>query len=97
MPFSHELRAKLLSALTHEQLYEGMHVVTPTGEIHTGPEASTRLLDTIMPRLRRFLGADMAGSSAQALVRRGYAAVSENRARLARFVPNTEPVCRIHD
>lgn len=94
-PFSHELRSQLLNALTDEQVAMGMHIVLPTGEIHTGPDASVRLLGVIAPPLRRFTSADSGGSSVQALVRSGYRTISTNRGRLARFSPAIEPVTRI--
>jgi hypothetical protein len=87
-PFSHPLRFELLSALTDEQLGAGMHIVTESGEIRTGPEALTRLIEVVAPLLR---GVPLVNVSS----RRAYVAVSANRSRLARFVPNVEPVVRV--
>jgi hypothetical protein len=94
-PFAHPLRQQLLSALTNEQLLDGMHIVEPSGKVRTGPDALPRLLTTIAPKSKSAFADAKAGSSFQALVRSNYTFLSKHRGRLARFLPNVEPVERI--
>lgn len=88
VPFSHPLRSELLSALTKEQLGEGMHLVSVAGEVRTGPDALPLLVGAIAPPLRNVRTMDSA-------LRRSYVVISSKRGRLARVVPNVEPVVRV--
>jgi hypothetical protein len=94
-PFSHPICKQLLSALTDEQIMEGMHIVLPNGDIRTGPEALVKLLGAVVPGTERALGEEHSGSSVQALIRGNYRLIGRNRGRLARFVPDVEPVERL--
>lgn len=87
-PFSNPLRSELLSALTEEQLGEGMHVVSVSGEVRTGSEALPLLIGAIAPLLRNVRTMDGA-------LRRSYVVISSKRGQLARVVPNVEPVVRV--
>jgi hypothetical protein len=94
-PFAHPIRQQLLSALTNEQLADGMHIVETNGEIRTGADALPQLLSKIAPAAKNIFADANAGSGLQALVRNNYTFLSEHRGKLARFVPNLEPVERI--
>jgi hypothetical protein len=94
-PFSHPLRKVLLSALTNQQLMDGMHIVETNGEIRTGADALPQLLSKIAPITKNVFAEERAGSSLQALVRSNYTFLGRHRGTLARFLPNVEPVERI--
>jgi hypothetical protein len=94
-PFAHPLRKQLLSALTDEQLMDGMHIVEPSGKVRTGPDALPKLLSTIVPISKGAFADANAGSTLQGLVRSSYKLIGKHRGKLARFLPNVLPVERI--
>lgn len=89
--FTHPLTAELLT-LPEEVLAASMHVVAPDGSVASGAVAPVALL-CALPRPWRWIGA--AARRLRPLgwaVGRLYLSVAARRGRLARLVPDCEPV-----
>jgi predicted DCC family thiol-disulfide oxidoreductase YuxK len=92
--FSHPFAEELLRELTKQEFAEGMHLVEIDGTIFTGDGAMGALLRHL-PGVRIIGNVAVTNGPTRRAVESLYRATAKNRAKLARFVPNVQPIQRL--